>query len=180
MGQYAVLLRFDEAADATFNRLKSVARDRCTYDATDGHPPHITFGVYENAEEAALCEWTRENAESHARAKISFASLGVFHDSVRFPETDVIYAVPASSKALIGLYYGFHEKFDECSGALGWAYTMAFGQPAVHATITLCKSAEFEGVFKSLYNTFSPFVATMTALEVWALPMRPVARYDLK
>jgi 2'-5' RNA ligase len=177
MAKHAVIMRFNGAAEKKLEQLKISARKGGAVDGTEGWPGHITLGAYEDADEEALCLWTKALAEKQERFRLKFASLGVFHDAVRSPDTDVIYAVPTAPKTLTDLYNRFHDRFDEFSGAIGRSY--ASGQPAMHATIIICKSADFSGAFLRAYAAFAPFEAIVTALEVYSLPRKLVARYGL-
>jgi hypothetical protein len=180
VNQYCVIARFDKETDKIFGRLKAGLKKVCSFDGTEGWPPHITLGAYENLDKAVLDMWTKGYADYHSPFKVRFSSLGVFPEKKKNQGYDAIYAVPGFGRELTDFYYGFHEKYDEYCGDVGRSYSMVHGQPAIHASLVFCKSAEFEPVFKNLCKAFAPFVATVTALEIYALPVRLLEHFDLR
>lgn len=174
-----VVARFDDAATEKLCALRSAAGEMASYDGAEAWPPHMTFAAYENLEATKICQWAEEYTGQHRKFNIRFTSLGVFCDREKTRDTDIIYAVPSSPLSLISFYYGYHKKYDEYAGAFGLYYTRVQGQPALHATIAICKLAEFEDAFRQVYQNFSPFEATVTALEVYSMSTERLARYEL-
>jgi hypothetical protein len=150
-----------------------------SFEGTKDWPPHITLACYENINLSLISDWTKEYTARYNSFEIYFSSLGIFCHNETCPDTDVIYLVPSFSRELTEFYYGFHDRYDEYYDDIGWSYSMKYGQPAFHSSISLCKISDFNKVFQYLYSNFVSFYAELVALELYTIPMKLVTRFEL-
>lgn len=180
MTTYAVIARFDEDASGILCKFKDEMKKLLSFDGTGAWPPHLTLGCYESDNSQDICQWTKEFSQRCSKVQFRFSSLGVFCRGGEHSDTEVIYAVPTMPEALSRFYYGYHEKLDDSCGTLGWQYSMKYGQPELHSTITILKTAEFNLAMDYLRVHFQSFDAAIWAIEVYEVPMKFIARYDVK
>lgn len=178
MSDYVVLVRFDEEKEIQFNRLRQVLSEK-------GHivpewPPHITIAAYENIEEDLLCQWASEFVSNHSKQKIAFHSMSVLPPGGEHTETAVLCLDPAHSKAFVDFYYDFHQQYEEYCTGIGCYNSILHGNPVIHATIAIVNVAKLQEVMELIFSEEIFGEAEITALELYAYPMRLIKRFELE
>lgn len=178
MDRLVLVLRMDEATTAHLRALHTELSLLCGVDIIDW-APHITIAAYETCPLETLLAWTKECAAVHAAFPLHFSSFAFFPPA---PAADrvVLFAAPAANRQLTALYYKVHERLDEHSGDLGWLYSMAYGFPAMHATLHMLPADCAPIAAKFMTERFREVVAQAVALEVHQWPMTLIKRFALE
>lgn len=178
-GKFIVLACLDDSATAALlAHRKEIAR-LCNWEVSNW-PPHITLGGYEGVDSVTLCEWVRVNAAQHPAFEIRFSSFAVFPRHGDDPDSAVLFVAPASTPALIELYFHLHEQFDAHHDELGWFYTMQYGHPVLHSTVGRYPHVHMAVAMTYMLQNYVEVVARVVALEVYVYPMQLLARFPLR
>ncbi len=178
MDQYVVIARFAAAADGRFIRLGE--RLKAAGYPVPAWPPHITVAAYENLGEAPLCAWAEAFAKVHQRQTVGLLSASILPPGEAYRDTAVLCVAPSYSKAFVDFYYDFHAKYEEYCTGVGAFNAIAHGNPVIHATLGIINAAAMQAALDILFQSgvFGP--AQITALEVYAYPMRLIRRFELQ
>ena len=93
--------------------------------------------------------------------------------------TAVRYLDPAHSKPFVDFYYAFHSRYEEYCTGIGWYNSISHGNPIIHATIGIVPVTDLQNAIELIFGSGVFCKAKITALELYAYPMRLIQRFEM-
>jgi 2'-5' RNA ligase len=153
-----VMGMLDAQADRRFEAIK--ARIGRAGLAADAQPPHITFGIYSGIGREEMADWVGGILGRLRRTRLFFGQIGVF------PESQVFFAAPSVTRALLDMHAAIHARYDGLCSDKNCLYSLEGGKWIPHITLATSEGGRAGDVLKVLLENFTPFYGEITRIRI--------------